>query len=90
MITIAFKTISRLFSRTEPVKEFNTRTDGYEIALGAWTVAPGGMQTPIQPHIGADRLAVRDLDRAAERYDRLLDLNVKPAKRFDRNPHIQS
>ncbi|GAA3412093.1 VOC family protein [Paenibacillus hodogayensis] len=71
-----------------PWKEFIVRDpDGYGIAIGGVDGRPGGMRSPIRPHVGAVRLAVRDLDRAVERYARLLDLNVNPVDRFDGKLH---
>lgn len=65
-----------------PWKEFVVRDpDGYGIAFGGVDGRPGGMYSTVRPHIGSVSVRVRDLERAAERYARLLDLNPGQADR---------
>ncbi|PYI52605.1 VOC family protein [Paenibacillus flagellatus] len=72
-----------------PWKEFIVRDpDGYAIAFGGVDGRPGGRRSPIRPHIGSVTIAVSDLGRAAERYARLLDLNVPGPDRVLGRSHM--
>ncbi|WP_248924363.1 VOC family protein [Paenibacillus hamazuiensis] len=64
-----------------PWKEFVVEDpDGYHLAFGG-TDGRNAM-SPIHPKIDAVFLWVRDLDRAVDRYGKLLGLEVKPEQRY--------
>ncbi|MBP1989325.1 VOC family protein [Paenibacillus eucommiae] len=72
-----------------PWKEFIVRDpDGYAFAFGGVDGRPGGRRSPLRPHISGVTLWVRNLDAAAERYAKLLDLNVSPEDRYFGHMHV--
>jgi catechol 2,3-dioxygenase-like lactoylglutathione lyase family enzyme len=71
-----------------PWKEFIiSDPDGYSFAFGGVDGRPGGRRSPLIPHIGSVVLFVRNLEKAVDRYARLLDLNVNESDRYFGHMH---